>query len=403
MEPLRSVRRRPFGVRLYLAVAFAAVALITAGLAYLLVSDTGEQAADEELTQIAIGRTVSLADEIGNRPRAAPPTTLAGITEQGYSAWVFDADGRLITTKTSRGVELLAVPGARGAVQAALIGSRYVDELPGGVTVVAVPIFREGAIDGAILGRSVRVARGPGGDRVAARRPPDRARRRGRGRDPGLVPDRERDHLAGQAARRQRRADQRGRARRAARGRRRARRDHRPRPGAGDACAAPCARPSAPCARSATGSRRSSRRSRDAVMVVQPDGEVRFSNAAAARPDRRRRPGDRAAGPVAAPRGAASGGRERRAARRRPRLLAQRAPAAGRGRGAGGRPRPHRGAAPRGRRARVRLQRRARAAQPDRRHLGRDRGPARRRQGRPRGARALPLAGSPRTPSGSAG
>ena len=28
----------------------------------------------------------------------------------------------------------------------------------------------------------------------------------------------------------------------------------------------------------------------DAVMVVQPDGEVRFSNAAAARPDRRRRP-----------------------------------------------------------------------------------------------------------------
>ena len=37
----RSVRRRPFGVRLYLAVAFAAVALITAGLAYLLVSDTG--------------------------------------------------------------------------------------------------------------------------------------------------------------------------------------------------------------------------------------------------------------------------------------------------------------------------------------------------------------------------
>ena len=62
MEPQRSVRRRPFGVRLYLAVAFAAVALITAGLAYLLVSDTGEQAADEQVTQIAIGRTVTLAD-----------------------------------------------------------------------------------------------------------------------------------------------------------------------------------------------------------------------------------------------------------------------------------------------------------------------------------------------------
>ena len=61
-----------------------------------------------------------------------------------------------MTAQTSAGVELLEVPGARRGVQAALIGSRYVDELPGGVTVVAVPIFREAAIDGAILGRSVR-------------------------------------------------------------------------------------------------------------------------------------------------------------------------------------------------------------------------------------------------------
>ena len=152
----RSVRRRPFGVRLYLAVAFAAVALITAGLAYLLVSDTGERAADEELTQIAIGRTVTLADEIGSRRDRAAATTLAGITEEGYSAWVFDSDGRLATTKESRGVDLRAIPGAHEAKRAALIGSRFVDERPDGVTVVAIPIFREGTIDGALLGRSVR-------------------------------------------------------------------------------------------------------------------------------------------------------------------------------------------------------------------------------------------------------
>jgi two-component system phosphate regulon sensor histidine kinase PhoR len=154
----RSVRRRPFGVRLYLALAFAAVAMITAGLAYLLASDTGEQAADQDLVQIAVGRTVGLADEIGNRPPRAAAATLAGITEQGYSAWVFDQEGGLTTANTSRGVELLAVPGARSGVQAALMGSRYVDELPGGATVVAVPIFRDGGIDGVILGRSVRPA-----------------------------------------------------------------------------------------------------------------------------------------------------------------------------------------------------------------------------------------------------
>ena len=152
----RFPRRRPFGVRLYLAVAFAAVALITAGLAYLLVSDTGERAADEDLTQIAVGRTVGLADEIGNRPPRAAGTTLAGITAEGYSAWVFDNDGRLTTPHTSHGTDLLEVPGARGGVQSSLIGSRYINDLPGGVTVVAVPIFRNGMIDGAILGRSAR-------------------------------------------------------------------------------------------------------------------------------------------------------------------------------------------------------------------------------------------------------
>ncbi len=150
------MRRRPFGVRLYLALSFAAVALITAGLAYLLVSDTSEQAADDELVDIAIGRTVSLADEIGNRPPPDAKATLAGITDAGYSAWVFDLNGKVITPKRSQGTELLAVPDVRRAVGAALMGSRFIDELPGGITVVSVPIFREGSINGAIVGRSLR-------------------------------------------------------------------------------------------------------------------------------------------------------------------------------------------------------------------------------------------------------
>jgi signal transduction histidine kinase/HAMP domain-containing protein len=151
-----SPRRRPFGVRLYLAVAFAAVAMVTAGLAYLVVSDTGEDAADRGLAEIAIGRTASLASEIGDRPPPAAATTLAGITEEGYSAWVFDTEARLTTPSTSGDVELLEVPGARRAVQKALIGSRSIEELEGGVTVVSIPILRAGRIDGAILGRSVR-------------------------------------------------------------------------------------------------------------------------------------------------------------------------------------------------------------------------------------------------------
>ena len=150
-----SVRRRPFGVRLYLAVAFAAVALTAAGLAYLLVSDTDEQTADDELTQLALGRADSLAEEIGNRPRRAAAATLAGIPEEGFSAWVFDGDARLTSPERSGGIALEDVPGARRAVEASVIGSRFVEELPGGVALVAVPILREGRIDGALLGRSI--------------------------------------------------------------------------------------------------------------------------------------------------------------------------------------------------------------------------------------------------------
>jgi len=151
-----SARRRPFGVRLYLAVAFAAVAMVTAGLAYLVVRDTGERNADEGLAEIAVGRTASLASEIGDRPPRAAATTLAGITEEGYSAWVFNANSRLTTPQTSGGVELLEVPGGRRAVQKALIGSRSIEEQADGVTVVSIPILRAGRIDGAILGRSQR-------------------------------------------------------------------------------------------------------------------------------------------------------------------------------------------------------------------------------------------------------
>jgi two-component system, OmpR family, phosphate regulon sensor histidine kinase PhoR len=155
MSSQRSVRRRPLGVRLYLALAFAAVALITAAIAYLIVGDTGEQAAERQLKELAVGRTVGLADAIGRHPRKQTAATLAGVTEEGYAAWVFNREGRLVSPKIAEGIELLEVPDARRGVQAALIGSRYVNELADGVTVVAIPIFREGGIGGAIVARSI--------------------------------------------------------------------------------------------------------------------------------------------------------------------------------------------------------------------------------------------------------
>ena len=211
---------------------------------------------------ITVGRTVRLADRIGAHPPRQPPrrrSTRSAIraTRPGSST----RKGRLLTPPSSRGVPLTEVPGRRTAIATALRGSRTVEQLPGGVTVASAPVFREGRL----VGRRPGARRAAGGDPAAhrgdPRRPPHRRRDRRRGRRRDRLPDRQRDHLARQAAGRQRRPDHRGQARRAARGHRRAGRDHRPRDGARDDAASRCARPSARSRPSATACRRSSTRS----------------------------------------------------------------------------------------------------------------------------------------------
>jgi two-component system phosphate regulon sensor histidine kinase PhoR len=152
----RSRRRRPFGVRLYLAFAFAGVALITAGLAYLLVSETGEEAADTRLDEIASGRTSELADELNSVAEQRAQQTLAAAEQEGFSAWVFNGSGEIVTEKVSQGLSVFDVEEGERARRQALSGDRYVRALPGGNTVVAEPIFRDNVIDGVLLTRSAR-------------------------------------------------------------------------------------------------------------------------------------------------------------------------------------------------------------------------------------------------------
>ena len=153
-QPQPGARGPIGGVRLYLAIAFAAVAQISAGLSVQLVSDSGESTANQRSTQIAVGRSVRLADRIGDRPEKAAPTLLADIADPGYSGWVFDRAGELQTPVVSRGVPLDDVPNNARAVRLALRGSRTVDDLPDDVTSVATPIFREGRPAGALLARA---------------------------------------------------------------------------------------------------------------------------------------------------------------------------------------------------------------------------------------------------------
>src|SRR3954464_6159096 len=87
--------KRPFGVRLYLTIGFAAVALIAAGLSYYLLGGSSDEAASQRAADITVGRTVGLADRIGAHRLGKAAAQFDSVTDPGFSAWVFDADRHL--------------------------------------------------------------------------------------------------------------------------------------------------------------------------------------------------------------------------------------------------------------------------------------------------------------------
>src|SRR5205823_14900231 len=93
--------KRPFGVRLYLTLGFAAVALIAAGFSYVLLTGSSDQAASSRAADITVGHTVRLADRIGTHPLFHASSQLDSVSDSGYSAWVFNAHRQLLTPARS--------------------------------------------------------------------------------------------------------------------------------------------------------------------------------------------------------------------------------------------------------------------------------------------------------------
>jgi signal transduction histidine kinase len=145
---------RRFGMRLWLGGAFAAVGVITAACVYLFVSDSSERVLSDRSTELAVGRTIRLADRVGDSGRDARHV-VAGARGEGFQAWYFDADGELVAPPATRA--LTSIEGRRTAIEQALRGGRSTESLPGGdVTVVVVPVFGTRTISGAVLGRFSR-------------------------------------------------------------------------------------------------------------------------------------------------------------------------------------------------------------------------------------------------------
>ncbi len=137
-------------MRLWLGAAFALVGAIAALTVYQFVHDSNESVLSERSTALAVGRTINLADQVGEAQQ--PDEVVTAGTDASFHAWYYDRGGRLVAPH-DRGPLLAQVTPRRRAVGMALDGGRYKGEFPDGVTVVAFPVFRNGRISGALLGR----------------------------------------------------------------------------------------------------------------------------------------------------------------------------------------------------------------------------------------------------------
>ena len=140
-------------MRLWLGAAFALVGLITAVCVYLFVRNSTERVLADRSTEIAVGRTTRLADRLGDTA-ADPGDLMSGARGAGFVAWYFDGRGRLVAPSKA-GPRLKAIATRQRALAEALEGGRFTTVLPGrGVAIVAVPVFGDQRSSGAVLSRS---------------------------------------------------------------------------------------------------------------------------------------------------------------------------------------------------------------------------------------------------------
>src|SRR5687768_16298595 len=119
-------RGRPTGprvsMRLWLGAACTTVGVITAASVYLLVSDSSERVLSERSTELALGRTIALADRLGGSEN--PEELIRGSKSPGFTAWYFDERGILVAPDPA-GPLLRRIENRRIAVDTARAGGRF--------------------------------------------------------------------------------------------------------------------------------------------------------------------------------------------------------------------------------------------------------------------------------------
>ncbi|HET6830559.1 MAG TPA: ATP-binding protein [Solirubrobacterales bacterium] len=167
IHPIR--RRRPFGVRLWLGLMFSAIGILTGATVYIVVAGSSEGAAESRTSDLAVGRTTRLRAKLepqlpeGRMTKANAP--VAALREDGpaedFRAWLYNNPPRgpsqLVSPATVAGLNIATVRGRAEAVSAALNGDLFVNsDLPENRTMVSVLLVGERGVVGVLLSISER-------------------------------------------------------------------------------------------------------------------------------------------------------------------------------------------------------------------------------------------------------
>src|SRR5262245_60941373 len=137
-------------MRWWLALAFAAIAALTALSVAEVFNNRAERSLRSQGENLAVGQTSSAAHTLSVAlARGATPEELAAIADRiPFALWLVDRDESLRTSEVSRGAVFGNVPEARAALKATLARGRQVRVLNGGdAYVVGLPLRdRQGAV-----------------------------------------------------------------------------------------------------------------------------------------------------------------------------------------------------------------------------------------------------------------
>jgi two-component system, OmpR family, phosphate regulon sensor histidine kinase PhoR len=166
IQPIR--RRRPFGVRLWLGLMFSAIGILTGATVYIVVAGSSEGAAESRAQDLAVGRTLRVRERVepelpnGRLTKAnAPVEALREAQPSGFRTWLYNNPPRgvpkLVSPETVAGLSIGSVRGHRSAVRTALNGDLYVNsDLPDDRTMVAVLVVGNEEVKGVLLSISER-------------------------------------------------------------------------------------------------------------------------------------------------------------------------------------------------------------------------------------------------------